>query len=233
MPDTVQGKPKTGEPYSFVDEFKKYVAKGSPYTRDITDVAKLSGVNPAMLMSSSYVEGYNGYIAGTFTSSPYYTKGLKEQDRRKYQFDGFAFGGLDMVGERIDKLKKKGYIPQDFDYKEFKAVNEKGGTVLAGAFQNPKDALIMKAAILKDEQDNINDYVQKKKAAINPEHMDYFTMAAYNGGIGNAREMIDEYLAAEDKDKFISEGMTKKKQIHRNIAQRTELYGVASEVLTQ
>lgn len=225
-------KKEPDKPYSFVDEFKKYVSKGSPYVNDVREVSQTLGVNPNMLMASSYVEGYNGYVAGTFGKSPFYSKSLNRNQQQKYSFDGFAFGGLDMVGERLDRLKQKGYIPKDFDVKTFTAINEKGQRVQAGAFISPKDALIMKAAILKDGMDDINAYTKQKNIQIKPEHMDYFAMAAYNGGIGNAREMIDEYAAAQDKEKFISEGLTKKKGIHRNLAQRTELFASAAELFS-
>lgn len=217
-------------PYSFKDEMKRLVVQKSPYANDVNEVATGAGIDPKMLMASSYVEGFNSFIAGNKNRSVYFEKGVN--DKNTYNFDGFAFAGLDKAGEMAEELKKKGYIPQNFDYQPFKAVNEKGQTVTSAAFKSPKDALIMKAAILRNERDKIEAYAKQKGITINPEHMDYFVMSAYNGGfVENAAKMIDQYAVAKDRESFIKNGETTRKGVHRNIAQRMELLDVADELL--
>jgi len=216
--------------YSFKDEMKRLVAPKSQFTVDVSEAAQQVGVDPKMLLASSYVEGFNRFISGQSGKSAYFNKGV--QNKGVYSFDGFGYAGLDKAGEMADGLKQKGYLPQDFDFQPFKAVNEKGQTVTSGAFKSPKDALIMKAAILRNEKDKIEAYAKQKGIEIKTEHMDYFIMSAYNGGfVENVAKMVDQYGVAQDKDNFVKNGETTRKGVHRNVAQRMELLDMAEELL--
>jgi hypothetical protein len=56
--------------------------------------------------------------------------------------------------------------------------------------------------------------------------MDYFTMSAYNGGMGNARIMLDELKkSGVNQNDFVDKGMTSRQGVHKNIVPRMEKIG--------
>jgi hypothetical protein len=154
-------------------------------------------------------------------------------DTKSFPVDGYFSYGLDTFGDKYEKLKK--YLPEGFDkrFKPFKAKNEKGETVTTAAFMTNEDALIAKSAMLKDISDKITEYAKQKKVIIYPEDMDYFTLAGYNGGLLNAKEMMNQYAKAKDKKGFIERGETSKKDVHKNIIGRLKRMKLANELFNE
>lgn len=174
-------------------------------------VGKSSGVSPSLLLASAFQEGMNH--VPTFSEKDY---DLKDQ----YPVDGFNYYGLDTFGQRYDELKK--YLPKDFKFRPEKARNEKGEEVISGNFRNNEDALTAKAAMIRAENDRVAAYAKKNNIPLDEKANNYFTMAAYNGGFGNAKIMMDEYSNAKDKQAFIDTGLTSRKGVHKNILPRME-----------
>jgi hypothetical protein len=141
----------------------------------------------------------------------------------QYPVSGFGYYGLDTFGDAAPKLKKKGYIPQDMDYRTYTVDNEKGEVVTPANFKSNEDAMMAKAAYLKDFTDEVRAYSSKKGVKMEPKTEQYLTMAAYNGGMGNARKMIDELSTGKFSQKdYIEKGLTSRKGVHKNIAPRME-----------
>lgn len=224
-------------PYDMASEMRKsgrtpmvYDNGGLP-----TDIAKRvatkAGVKPSLLFSSAWQEGMNkAALSPDLVSKSYNDNESKLGD---YPVDGFFNYGLDTIGDRYDKIKK--YLPEGFEQKLkfYKATNEKNQPITTAAFKTNEDALTAKAAFMKYEMDNVNDYATKKGIALDDKAKDYFMLASYNGGLGNAQKMIDEYASATDKDKFIDEGQTRLKEVHKNIKTRLDNMKVADELFNQ
>lgn len=140
-----------------------------------------------------------------------------------YPVNGYEYYGLDTFGSAAPRLKSKGYIPKDMDYNQYSETNEKGESVTPAAFKSNEDALTAKAAYLKDFRDSVREYSSKKGLKMEPKTEQYLTMAAYNGGMGNARKMIDELSGGKVSQKdYIEKGLTSRKGVHKNIAPRME-----------
>lgn len=232
-PGKPQKKKVKGE-YDFGPELKSLGGKTLPYdnvpaNRLVKDVATQMGVKPELLFSSAWVEGMNKAITEPDKASEGYI--MVEDKMGDYPVDGFLNYGLDTFGNNYDKLKK--YLPKGFEdrFKTFNGISEGGLKVKTAAFKTNKDALIAKAAFMKMEKDNVDNYLQKSKIDLDEDAKDYFTMAAYNTGFGNAKKMLDEYMAAKDKKAFIEKGLTRFKGVHGNVNKRMKIRGVASELL--
>ena len=195
----------------------------------VKDAAVRSGVNPAFLMSSAFQEGMNKAIASPDEISEAWSANVSDDNKDKYPVDGFYSYGLDRFGDRYKELQK--YLPKDFDYLPFDGVNEKNEKIKTGAFKNNTDALIAKGAMLRLEMDTVKKYATKKGLDLDQNALEYFTMASYNGGFGNARIMLDEYTTAKDKKSFIEKGETSRKGVHKNIEPRMENIGIAKSIL--
>jgi hypothetical protein len=194
----------------------------------INNVASKTGVSPSFLAANALQEGMNIAINDDSNEK---SAGYEEHDNRyddlsKYPVDGFLYYGLDRFGEVADKLKKKGYIPEKFDYREYGSMNEKKQKVKTAAFKNNEDALYAKAAMIRDIKDSVNDYAKEKGIKLDQKGIDYFTMGAYNGGMGNAKIMLDELKkSGVNQNEFIDKGMTSRQGVHRNITPRIEKIG--------
>lgn len=236
------GKPKTPAPPApapktdtISDEMKILYNRNMNYdnrpARDIVnEVAQKQGVNPSLLFSSAFQEGMNKAIAKPDTVSQDYINAKLENS---YPVDGFYNYGLDTFGDNYQRLKK--YLPDGFDkeFKSFPATNEKGQTVNSAAFKTNEAALTAKAAMLKDAAQQVQDYAKAKNITIDPSHLNYFTLAGYNSGMGDTKKMIDQYAAAKDKNAFISQGLTTLQGVHKNIAPRLERMKLAEQLLNQ
>lgn len=157
----------------------------------IYNVSKISGVNPALLYASAMEEGLGDFIAHPDdVGEAYPDKGFEE-----YPVDGFYSFGLDTFGEQYDKLNKGGYLPKGFDkrFKPFISTNEKGEKVKTAAFRTPDDAIMAKAAMLKQTRDKLSAYADKSKLKLTPKQLDFFNMVGYNAGQGNMEKMIQSY----------------------------------------
>lgn len=175
----------------------------------VKQASRFTNINPSLLFSSSFTEGMNKAIADPDSVSEAYNNAKVSGD---YPVDGFFNYGLDTFGSKIDKLKQ--YLPEGFDqrYKVYDAINEKGEPIRTAAFKTNQDALTAKAAMLKNEMATVEGYAKQKGIDLDEKAKDYFTLASYNGGFGNARIMMDEYAKAKDKAGFIDNGLTTRKE---------------------
>lgn len=191
-------------------------------------VGQRLGVKSGLLLSSAWQEGMNKAALDPEQVSEYYNKAKIGGD---FPIDGFINYGVDTIGDKWDKVKK--YLPEGFEknMKLYDAVNEKGEKVKTAAFNYNENALMAKAAMMKYEGDNVAEYAKKKGIELDDRAKDYFMLASYNGGQGNAEKMIDEYAAAKDKAKFIDNGETKIKAVHKNIKTRLDNMKIADELL--
>jgi hypothetical protein len=187
----------------------------------ISSAAKRVGFDAGLLAGSSLQEGLNQAITDKELSySEAYDMG--GVDKKQFPIDGFYYYGLDTFSDAADKLKQKGYLPKDFKFQTFKGKNEKGQMVNTAAFRNNEDALVAKAAYMKDFEDGVKEYANKINLPLNKEMTNYLTLSAYNGGIGRAKVMIDELASGENPSIYIKEGKTSMKGIHKNIVPRLE-----------
>lgn len=218
------------------DEMKILNKRNFSYdNKPVRDVVKSAAtkmnINPALLYSSAFQEGMNKAITHPDDISEALDKSDVSPD---YPVDGFYNYGLDKFGDRYKQLKQ--YLPKDFDkeFQVYQAKNEKGQTVNTAAFKTNEDALIATGAFMRMNQDEVKDYAKSKGVDLNDKALNYFTLAAYNGGFDeNAKHMIDEYAKADDKDKFIDSGATSRKGVHKNIYPRLHRMSVANELLNQ
>jgi len=142
---------------------------------------------------------------------------------------------------------KKGYLPKDFEsrFSVYDALNDKQikdpktgklidapEKIKTAAFRSNEDALIAKGAMIKDIQGTVDSMAAKRGIKLDDKARRYFTLAAYNGGEGNARMMLDEYVKAKDKNDFIDNGRTTRQGVHKNINPRLKRMQMVSELLT-
>lgn len=194
----------------------------------ILSVAKKTGLSPEMLSASALQEGMNLAIRKPDEVSEAYVKAKIGGD---YPVDGFYNYGLDRFSEEFPKLVKKGYLPNDFDYKEYSAKNEKNQDVRTAAFRTNEDALMAKAALIKDMADNVKNEAGKKGVKLDDSQLQYFTLANYNGGFGSVKAMFDEMKAAgKSVEDYISGGSKVKYQVHKNVSDRMDKIKYLSEV---
>lgn len=206
-----------------------------PVSDLIKSVAQKTSINPSLLFSSAIQEGLNYAVTRPDEISEAYgiASDAGEIDGNTFPVDGFYNYGLDRFGEDYSRLKK--YLPEGFEqrFKPFKAKNEKGESITTAAFQTNEDALIAKSAVLKHTQEQIDSYAKKKGFVIPEEDKDYFVLAAYNSGIGRGKTILDEYIKAKDKRKFIDEGLTTKKEVHNNIAPRLKRMRFLTQLMSE
>jgi hypothetical protein len=232
--DAIFGKPPSGDPEEEAIR-KMYRQKLRFDNRGVNDVIKSAalkgGVDPSLLFSSAFQEGMNLAISKPDEISQSYLDA--KVDESKFPVDGFYNYGLDWFGGDYPRLKK--YLPEGFDqrFTVFKAKNEKGKEVPTAAFVDNESALLAKAAVIRDVQEQLNAYAKKKGITIAPEDMNYFTLGAYNSGIGNGKSMMDEYAKAQDKRKFIDEGETTKKEVHNNISPRLKRLSFINKLIAE
>lgn len=213
--------------------YKKVMsADGKPVYQIVKNAADKVGIDRGLLMSSAFQEGMNKAIARPNEISDAYGR-LSEDQQTEYPVDGFYNYGLDTFGQRYNELKK--YLPGDFDkrFTTFDAVqdNKEHTKVKTAAFRTNEDALIAKAAMMRGEMDTVNKYADKLGIKLDGKALDYFTLASYNGGFGNAKIMMDEYAKADNKGSFIDTGSTSRKGVHKNIQPRMENIEVANSLL--
>lgn len=211
------------------------------------NAAKQVGINPALFISSAFQEGFNKAIAKPSERSGAYDnavngnydngkgmKGAQEKlDSKGYPVDGFFNYGLDTFSTRYPELVKKGYLPKDFNFKPYKAYNEKGELVTTAAFPNNETALMAKAAFMRDTMDKVNAVAKKKGITLDEDALNYFTLVGYNAGEGNADKMLDSYAKAKDKKAFIDSGDANWMKIHKNVSPRIKNMKVALELLNE
>lgn len=180
---------------SLLDKILPY--SGTRVRDTILNAAKIGNVDPSLLYTSAMEEGLGYAINRPDDVSENYERWARKNSSLSQQFpvDGFYNYGLDTFGVNYENLSKKGYLPKDFDkrFTAFDATNEKGQKVKSAAFASDQDALIAKAAMIRDTQDQLNTYTTNKKLNLSQRQRDFFTLAGYNGGIGNMQKMIESY----------------------------------------
>lgn len=192
----------------------------------INKVARKSGLRPAFIAANAMQEGMNLAIRDDSNDD----LDTEFQDNLpigkmvdQYPINGFMYYGLDTFGDTVKTLKDKGYLDKDFDFAEYESINERNQKVRTGAFKSHEDALMAKAAYLKEFRDQVRAYSSKNKVKLDPNTEEYLTMSAYNGGFGNAKMMIDELASGKfNQADYVSKGLTSRKGVHKNVAPRME-----------
>lgn len=185
------------------------------------NAGKFTNIDPSLLFASSKEEGYRpgsglGYSpAYDNAAKGYYEyteagKARRNQNKlntKDFPVDGFHDFGLDTFSDHADNLIKKGYLPANFKerYSPYYAWNDKmkkdasGKRVAApervntAAFRSSEDAILAKAAMLRDTQDQLDTYATKQKLTLTPEQRDFFTLVGYNSGLGNMQKALNSY----------------------------------------
>ena len=200
-----------------------------PATEVIKRVSQKSGIPANFLYSSAYIEGMNKAISQPDNVSEAYINAKVDGN---YPVDGFYNYGVDTFGSAFPDLVKKGYLPQEFAdrFKAYPAKNE-AEMVNTAAFRTNEDALMAKAAMMRDRMETVRAKAKAKGVDLDDDGLQYLTLASYNGKTKSSDTLFNEYIGAKDKKAFIEKGQTSMKGIHKNIYPRLSTRGVADELL--
>lgn len=158
---------------------------------------------------------------------------LMEEGGNKYSndntIDGFQHFGLDRIGENINELISKNYLSKDIldridiNYKGVR--NEKNELIQSAKFSTFDDVITMKNAIFNQEKDLILKVAKKEGVELSDKAIEYFTIAGYNGGRGNAAKMLKKFIedGLLEDDKFLKVSPDSYKRIHENVMRRLDL----------
>ncbi len=205
----------------------KYAIKDSPLNKiDTLDTQKSTWRevlekredvnNKALMFASLMEEGGNTY-------------------ENKDVINSFNHFGLDRVGENIDDLIDKKYLSKDIkdriDIKYDGPKNEKGERIQYADFANFDDVVTMKNAIFNQEKDLILKVAKKEGIELSDEAIEYFTIAGYNGGRGNAEKMLKAYNEEGllEDNKFLEGTYGGYKRIHENVMRRIDIAKMLKE----
>lgn len=198
---------------------------GKTFHDIVKEVATESKIDPRLLWSSSFVEGMNlAALKPSQVSNAYLAEHERSPKILDYPVDGFYNYGLDNFGDTYPELVKRGYLPKDFDYYSYKTTNEQNRPIKTAAFRSNRDAVMAKAAYLKYEADRVKHYAAKQKLELTPDEQAFFTMAAYNGGLGSAQAMLEDLKKSGlTPSAFIKQGKTSKGQVYKNVKPRYDM----------
>ncbi len=163
----------------------------------IKEASKL-GLDPALFYASSMIEGQSGlYPMKSKQTGQMVVNSTGDKD---YPVSALWSFGLDSFRDYLPTLKKKGYLPEDFD-KNFKVWEGKGSPL--GKQYNDEDVMFKttdagiqaKAAMMKAFNDELDDYANKKNIKLSPEQKDFFALAHFNSG-SHGYQMLDAYNKA-------------------------------------
>lgn len=181
----------------------------------LKSVSAKTGVDLPFLAANAMQEGMNKAIVASDDKMQNYGK--------DYPVSGYTFYGLDTFGDAAGRLKEKGYLPENLDYITWGTKNEKGENINTASFKNNEDALMAKAAYLKEFRDNVLNYAKKKNLKLEDDTEKYMIMSAYNGGMGNAMKMMDELATGKYNQRdYVQQGLTSRQGVHKHIAPRME-----------
>lgn len=174
-------------------------AWGSDTSRNLAmREAKKLGINPALFYASSMIEGQSGLYPGADKSlAPGLVKTTGDKD---YPISGLWNFGLDSFQDYLPTLKKKGYLPQDFE-KNYKVWDKPGSPLGAGyrdesvMFKNADAGVQAKAAMMRAFYDEVDDYAKSKNINLTPKQRDFFALAHFNSG-AHGYQMLDAYNKA-------------------------------------
>ena len=231
----IKKKPVYDPDQELKDNFNKTLVYDND--RSVKDVvlsaAKRGNINPSFLLSSAWQEGFNkAVISPDDVSESYAAAVKKDKSLEEFPVDGFFNYGLDTFGDNYSKLKK--YLPEGFDksFKTYQTTNEKNEKITTAAFRNNEDALVAKAAYLNSMRDDVIGYAKQKGLnTLDERTSDYFTLASYNGGLGNAKKIIDQYQTSTDQTNFIDKGLTQQQGVHKNIIPRLNREKLSNDLL--
>jgi len=96
------------------------------------------------------------------------------------------------------------------------------------AFRNYEDMILAKGAFLREFQDQVEDYANKKGVKMSDEEKNYLTMSAYNGGMGTAMDLIDMMKSGS---KVVQTG-GKNVAAHKNVGKRLKYMGFMGDLFT-
>lgn len=236
-PDDPKPKKKAG--YDFMPEIKSAFSKkmnlsfdNKPVNEVVMAAAKRGNIDPSFLVSSAWQEGFNKAVYKPDEVSEAYDNAYKkDKELANFPVDGFYNYGLDTFGNRYNELKK--YLPEGFEnqFHLYDAFNEKQEKIKTVAFKNNEDALVAKAAFLNYEKDRVSNYAKSKGVTPDQKLSDYLTLAAYNGGYGNAQKIVDQYASSKDQANFIDKGLTQQGGVHKNIYPRLQRQEEIKQIL--
>jgi hypothetical protein len=176
---------------------KEFPISGGTVKEGVYQASSKVGVNPALLFTSSMEEGLQVGLARPDEVSEAYNMWAEKNKKlaEEYPIDAFYGYGLDRFSEQYKGLIKKGYLPEDFNnrFTAYDALNEKKEKIKTAAFKSDQDALMAKAAIMRDARDQVEAYAKQKGVTLSDKSKDFFTLAAYNAGAGNMQKMIQSY----------------------------------------
>lgn len=185
-----QQKYKTAEGYGDIPlRVNERPYKGTDTSKNIAiAAAKSTGIDPALIYTSSMVEGASGLF-------PNKEGKVRYGDDKDYPVQGSAFG-LNQFYDRIPEMIQKGYLPKNFDYKKYvpsedEKTNNPNVTTNSALFRTANDAMLAHAARLKLDYDEIDDYAKKQGISISPAARDFFALAHFNSGLG--KQMLKKY----------------------------------------
>jgi hypothetical protein len=169
-----------------------------------TSAAKPLGLDPSLFYASAMEEG----LSGLYKNSKGELNTGYQSRPEGYTIDGNFNFGLDTFSDFADALKKKGYLPKNFQYAKQETLNEKHEPVNSAFFKNTEDAMTAKAAMLKYTYDKIDSYAKQQGIPLSPKARDFFSLAEFNGG--NGRQMLNDYHKAGylEGDKFLNDRPT-------------------------
>lgn len=193
----------------------------------ITKAAQPLGIDPTLLYSSNMEEGMSGLFANKKGESDF--SGDKD-----FPTQGSANFGLDHFVSDFPALVKKGYLPASFKDRFKPAPSaDQSETQDSANYKSPDDAIQASAARLKYNYDQVNDLATKKGIQLSQRQKDFFALATYNAGYGNAKKMLEDYQKAGvlKDDSFIDKRPTSGpglketswKQVHQNVSRRIKM----------
>lgn len=197
-------------------------AWGSKSAKELaSNYGKQLGIDPALFYSSAMEEGMSGLF-------PDQNNMVKSSNNKDYPVSGFGSFGLDNVYDRYPEFIKKGYLPADFQKNIVKRVhqNEKGENVNSADFKSVDAALQAKAAYIRSNYDDIDAYAKSKGVKLSPQQRDFFALANYNSGAGNAQKMLEAYKQKGylKNDEFIKKRPDESwKQVYDNVSVRLKM----------
>lgn len=188
-------------------DFLNFRLKRDPnisFKKVFADVGKRQGIRPELLYSSTMEEGMRQMFPNARNS------GVGGTDDPNYPIDGFFGFGLDTFSDQYKDLVTKGYLDPKFAdrFKPVYKTNEKGERVNSAYFKDMDDAILAKSAMIRSASDDISNWATQNKIPLSDKAKDFFTLVAYNAGMGNAQKMLSSYA----KEGFLKDDSFLKKR---------------------
>jgi len=153
------------------------------------------GLDPALLYASSMIEGQSGLYPQKDKKTGEMTVNYTGDD--EYPVSGLWSFGLDSFLDYLPQLKKKGYLPKDFE-KNYKIWDKPGGPSGKDAneesvmFKTTDAGIQAKAAMLRAFNDEFDEKLHEKNITLSPQQRDFFRLAYFNSG-QHSFQLLDAY----------------------------------------